>query len=99
MVQGGASLSRLERDRLRMALLEEAHIVCTTLAFSGSGLFLRLTRKFDVVVIDEAAQVGPRQESVHGKNVPEKKKVVVVLGEVVQTALFLMSHQRYAAGG
>ena len=48
----------MERDRLRMAILEEANIVCTTLGFSGSGLFLRLTRKFDVVVIDEAAQVG-----------------------------------------
>lgn len=40
-----------------MAILEEANIVCTTLGFSGSSLFLRLTRKFDVVVIDEAAQV------------------------------------------
>ena len=30
--------------------------VCTTLAFSGSSAFGRLTRKFDVVVIDEAAQ-------------------------------------------
>ena len=51
-------MTRFERDRLRMAILEEANIVCTTLSFSGSGLFLRLTRKFDVVVIDEAAQVG-----------------------------------------
>ncbi len=53
-------MTRYERDRMRMAILEEADIVCTTLAFSGSGLFLRLTRKFDVVVIDEAAQVGTR---------------------------------------
>ena len=34
--------------------------VCTTLSFSGSTAFTRLARKFDVVVIDEAAQVGFR---------------------------------------
>lgn len=34
-----------------------AAAVCTTLSFSGSGAFTRLTRKFDVVVVDEAAQV------------------------------------------
>lgn len=49
-------MSRVERDRLRMAILEEASIVCTTLAFSGSSNFTRLVRKFDVVVVDEAAQ-------------------------------------------
>ena len=31
--------------------------VCTTLSFSGSSAFTRLARKFDVVVVDEAAQV------------------------------------------
>lgn len=35
--------------------------VCTTLSFSGSSAFTRLARKFDVVVIDEAAQVGLMQ--------------------------------------
>ena len=39
-----------------MAILEEADIVCSTLSFSGSGLFERMSRPFDVVVIDEAAQ-------------------------------------------
>lgn len=34
--------------------------VCTTLSFSGSTAFTRLARKFDVVVIDEAAQVRNR---------------------------------------
>ncbi len=41
---------------MKLALLEEAHIVCSTLSFSGSGLFAQMSRKFDVVVIDEAAQ-------------------------------------------
>ena len=30
--------------------------VCSTLSFSGSGIFMRMNRGFDVVVIDEAAQ-------------------------------------------
>jgi len=46
----------LERDRIKLAILDEAAVVCSTLAFSGSGMFARMTRQFDVVVIDEAAQ-------------------------------------------
>jgi senataxin len=30
--------------------------VCSTLSFSGASVFKRMTRGFDVVVIDEAAQ-------------------------------------------
>lgn len=41
---------------MKLKLLEEAHIVCSTLSFSGSSIFLQMARKFDVVVIDEAAQ-------------------------------------------
>lgn len=44
------------RERIKLSILEEAHIVCSTLSFSGSGLFARMSRPFDVVVIDEAAQ-------------------------------------------
>ena len=46
----------LERDRAQIAILDEAAVVCSTLSFSGSGMFARMTRQFDVVVIDEAAQ-------------------------------------------
>jgi senataxin len=46
----------LERDRARLAILDECAIVASTLSFSGSGLFTRMQRSFDVVVIDEAAQ-------------------------------------------
>lgn len=55
-LQVGRMPSRIERDRMKLKLLDEAHIVCSTLSFSGSSLFSQLTRKFDVVVIDEAAQ-------------------------------------------
>ncbi|KAK7260354.1 hypothetical protein RIF29_26329 [Crotalaria pallida] len=41
---------------IRDAILEEATIVFSTLSFSGSNIFSKLSRRFDVVIIDEAAQ-------------------------------------------
>ncbi|KRH58358.2 hypothetical protein GLYMA_05G122467v4 [Glycine max] len=43
-------------DSLRAAILDEATIVFSTLSFSGSHVFSKLNRSFDVVIIDEAAQ-------------------------------------------
>lgn len=51
-----AGSAGMERDRVRVSILDEAQIVCSTLAFSGSGAFARMSREFDTVVIDEAAQ-------------------------------------------
>ncbi|KAE9447866.1 hypothetical protein C3L33_20240, partial [Rhododendron williamsianum] len=51
--QGG---SGRERDSIRASILDEAAIVFSTLSFSGSVLFSKLNRGFDVVIIDEAAQ-------------------------------------------
>ncbi|KAL7001986.1 putative helicase MAGATAMA 3 [Sarracenia purpurea var. burkii] len=45
-----------ERDSIRASILDEAAIVFSTLSFSGSALFSKLNRGFDVVIIDEAAQ-------------------------------------------
>ncbi|GMQ01760.1 hypothetical protein CsSME_00048288 [Camellia sinensis var. sinensis] len=45
-----------ERDSIRASVLDEAAIVFSTLSFSGSTLFSKLNRSFDVVIIDEAAQ-------------------------------------------
>ncbi|KAI7990175.1 putative helicase MAGATAMA 3 [Camellia lanceoleosa] len=45
-----------ERDSIRASVLDEAAIVFSTLSFSGSTLFCKLNRSFDVVIIDEAAQ-------------------------------------------
>ena len=56
MPQGKSGPNKAMRERLKLAILEDAHIVCSTLAFSGSPLLSRLSRPFDVVVIDEAAQ-------------------------------------------
>lgn len=51
-----AGSAGMERERMRLAIMSEAAIVCSTLSFSGSGVFHRMNRGFDVVVIDEAAQ-------------------------------------------
>ena len=45
-----------EKERARLSILEDAHIVCSTLSFAGSGIFARMSRRFDVIIIDEAAQ-------------------------------------------
>ncbi|XP_073133185.1 probable helicase MAGATAMA 3 [Henckelia pumila] len=45
-----------DKDSIRASILEEAVIVFSTLSFSGSALFSKLNRGFDVVIIDEAAQ-------------------------------------------
>lgn len=53
--------------------------VCTTLSFSGSSAFTRLTRKFDVVVIDEAAQVrgaGARPPPPHPACTPQPPRTL-----------------------
>ncbi|GAV91435.1 AAA_11 domain-containing protein/AAA_12 domain-containing protein [Cephalotus follicularis] len=46
----------VDNDSIRAAIADEAVIVCSTLSFSGSALFSKLKRGFDVVIIDEAAQ-------------------------------------------
>ena len=43
-------------DGARLAVLNDAQIVCTTLSYSGANIFKKMDRGFDVVVIDEAAQ-------------------------------------------
>ncbi|KAI5661475.1 hypothetical protein M9H77_20798 [Catharanthus roseus] len=51
--QGGAPK---DKDSIRASILDEAVIVFSTLSFSGSTVFSKLNRGFDVVIIDEAAQ-------------------------------------------
>ncbi|XP_078440958.1 P-loop containing nucleoside triphosphate hydrolases superfamily protein [Wolffia australiana] len=46
----------MDRDQIRASILDESAIVFSTLSFSGSALFGRMKRVFDVVIIDEAAQ-------------------------------------------
>ena len=54
--QGPAAMGRGVKEAARAAILEEAHIVASTLSFAGSAVFARMSRPFDVVVVDEAAQ-------------------------------------------
>ncbi|XP_071697081.1 probable helicase MAGATAMA 3 [Rutidosis leptorrhynchoides] len=51
--QGGGAR---DRDTIRASIMDESAIVFSTLSFSGSSLFTKLNRNFDIVVIDEAAQ-------------------------------------------
>ncbi|KAK9069562.1 hypothetical protein SSX86_011466 [Deinandra increscens subsp. villosa] len=51
--QGGGAR---DRDVIRASIMDESAIVFSTLSFSGSSLFTKLGRNFDIVVIDEAAQ-------------------------------------------
>ena len=46
----------VERDRLKQAILDEASVVFATLSFSGAGMFARMSKQFDVVVVDEATR-------------------------------------------
>ncbi|RMZ53306.1 hypothetical protein APUTEX25_004794 [Auxenochlorella protothecoides] len=91
-----SSASRLERDRARMAILEEASIVCTTLSFSGSASFVRLARKFDVVIVDEAAQAVEPAVLVplaHGG-----ARQVYLVGDPVQLPATVLSSRALAHG-
>ncbi|GAB2275183.1 hypothetical protein Dimus_009945 [Dionaea muscipula] len=56
MVEQKLGASREDTDSIRAAILDESVIVFSTLSFSGSTIFTKLSRGFDVVVIDEAAQ-------------------------------------------
>ena len=44
------------REAVRLSVLNESHVVCTTLTGAGLELFTTSTASFDCVVIDEAAQ-------------------------------------------
>ncbi|TQD79084.1 hypothetical protein C1H46_035362 [Malus baccata] len=52
----GGGKGREGAERFRAEILEESVIVFSTLSFSGSSLFSKWNRDFDVVIIDEAAQ-------------------------------------------
>ncbi|XP_074282276.1 putative helicase MAGATAMA 3 [Silene latifolia] len=45
-----------DRDNIRASILDDAVIVFCTLSFSGSTIFSKMNRNFDIVIIDEAAQ-------------------------------------------
>eukprot|EP00898_Chlorokybus_atmophyticus_P000829 jgi/Chlat1/1747/Chrsp13S02159 len=92
---GGRSDVNTERDRIRLAILDEAAIVCSTLSFSGSAIFSRVTRGFDVVVIDEAAQAVEPSTLVplaHGC------KKVILVGDPIQLPATVLSSRAVQLG-
>ena len=46
----------VEREKLKQAILDEASVVCSTLSYSGAGMFSRMTNNSTYAIIDEAAQ-------------------------------------------
>jgi senataxin len=91
-----SKLTKSERDRLRAAIMEDASIICTTLAFSGSYAFTRLARKFDVVVVDEAAQAVEPSVLIpftHGET-----KQVFLVGDPVQLPATVISQRALQQG-
>jgi len=44
------------KNKLYISILEETNIICATLSFTGSKIFLQMKKTFNVLVIDEAAQ-------------------------------------------
>ena len=46
----------MQRDAAAAAVLNSADVVFSTLAFSGSATFRKITAAFETIVIDEAAQ-------------------------------------------
>merc|ERR1711972_327979 len=45
----------LDKDAIRQSIIETSKIICSTLSFSGTTIFKRIT-SFDTIVVDEAAQ-------------------------------------------
>jgi len=84
----GVQVSGLQRERMKLQVLQEASVVASTLSFAGSAVFHRLGKHFDVVIIDEAAQaVEPSTlvPLVHGC------KQVYLVGDPVQLPATVIS--------
>lgn len=46
----------MDKRKLREAILNDAHVICTTLSGSGHDIFAQTNIEFDTVIVDEAAQ-------------------------------------------
>jgi hypothetical protein len=76
--------------------LEDANIVCTTLSFSGSPSFIRLAHKFDVLIVDEAAQAV--EPSILVPLAQCGAKQVYLVGDPVQLPATVMSQRALLVG-
>jgi senataxin len=76
------------RERVEAALVEAAEIVFTTLGSSGRSLFTRAARRFDIVLIDEAAQAT----EVAALVALHHASCVVLVGDQRQLPATVLSH-------
>ena len=77
------------REAVRLSILNQSHVVCTTLTGAGLELFTSSTASFDCVVIDEAAQAIEVQTLIPLKY--ECKRCVMV-GDDRQLSATVISH-------
>ncbi|KAK9812831.1 hypothetical protein WJX72_004417 [[Myrmecia] bisecta] len=88
-------IGRAEMERIRLGILEDANIVCSTLSFAGSGIFARMSRRFDVIIIDEAAQAVEPSTLVPLVN---GCKQVYLVGDPVQLPATVISKRAVSFG-
>lgn len=94
---GGKSGGYADRDKIRASILDESAIVFSTLSFSGSALFSRMNRIFDVVIIDEAAQAVEPSTLI---SLAHGSKQVFLVGDPVQLPATVISQtaERFGYG-
>jgi len=109
--------ARWERERLRAEVLDAAHVVCSTLSFAGSGALAaaaaRRGRRFDALVVDEAAQAvepatlvalaraaagGATEDDAAADAPPRPPLRVFLVGDPAQLPATVVSARAWGAG-
>ena len=80
-----------DNRRFRRIILDEAKIVCTTLSAAGSEIFRRMKTKFDVIIVDEAAQAV--EPSILIPLTEIKAKQVYLVGDPAQLPATVLSRE------
>jgi senataxin len=84
----------MQRDAATVKILNGADVVFSTLAFSGSATFKKITAPFDTIVIDEAAQ-ALEPSCLVPQNAGTKQ--VYMIGDPVQLPATVISKRAVAA--
>ena len=80
-----------DNRRFRRIILDEAKIVCTTLSAAGSEIFRRMKTKFDVIIVDEAAQAVEPSTLIPLTEI--KAKQVYLVGDPAQLPATVLSRE------
>jgi len=80
-----------DNRRFRQIVLDEAKVVCTTLSAVGSEIFRRMKTRFDVVIVDEAAQAVEPSTLIPLTEI--KAKQVYLVGDPAQLPATVLSRE------